>query len=347
MSQLLKKHNMTIEDIEKECSDVDRLFIEIAMKIDNYEEVAHHLNVSEQKLKSITEKPNDSERKLAILWAWKRKLGSDANYLALVRAFLAMEDRLVAECIIKHAKDDLAVPLVRKPSQIIPEKCYPNWDKMSESDKEKVKNDLIEENERVRIAFASLVHELRGSFARRDVNPIDVLAIAINYGIPEGSNCSENSDMRAVFLLLSKHSSWFNHQLFAVTVDIVGNFNEKNLLQQWQEETFLPYLKHCIFEIPSQSFSPCSSQSHTISLFLKVIENILLTGIDVETIQRRLAKLLGLSLFNLHFQSYQDGCFELLFIVNTRAFDPLKCAYLKWQSSRGAYEITVDLTTIL
>ena len=347
MSQLLKKHNMTIEDIEKECSDVDSLFIEIAMKIDDYEEVGHHLNVSEQKLKSIREKPSDSDRKLAILWAWKRKLGSDANYLALVRAFLAMEDRLVAESILKHAKDVLAVPLVKKPSQIFPEKCYPNWDKMSESDKEKMKNDLIEENEHVRIAFASLVHKLRDSFASRNVNPIDVLAIAINYGIPEGSNCNENSDMRAVFLMLSKHSSWFNHQLFTVTIDVIGNPIEKKMLQQWQEETFLPYLKHCIFEIPSQSFSPCSSQSHSISLFLKVIENILLTGIDVETVQRKLAKLLGLSLYNLHFQSYQEGCFELFFIVNTPSFDPSECVHLEWQSSREAYKITVDLTTFL
>lgn len=338
---------MTIEDIEKECSNIDSLFIEISMKIDNYEKVARHLNVPEQMLKSIAEKPNDSERKLAILWAWKRKLGSDGNYLALVRAFLAMEDRLVAESILKHAKDVLSLPLVRKSSQIIPEKCYPNWDKMLESDKEKVKNDLIEENEDVRIAFASLIYKLQDSFASRDVNPIEVLSIAINYGIPKESNCDENSDMRTVFLMLSKHSSWFNHQLFAATVKIIGNSNEKWLLQQWQEKKFLPYLKRCIFEIPSQSFTPCCSQSHTISLFLKVVEKVLLTGIDVETIQRKLAKLLGLSLFNLHFQSYQKGCFELFFIVNTLAFDPLKFDCLEWQSSRGAYEVTVDLTTIL
>ena len=342
---------MSIKDIEGECTDDDDFFIEIATKICDCKNVCYHLKVPEQKLKSISKKCNDSEQNIAMLWAWKRKLGSKATYFVLVRAFLDMSCPSIAECIMEYAKFSLGASQ-RKPSQITPAKCFPDWDKLSDIGKEKVINNLVEENECVRIAFASLIYQLCNSFSSRNVNPVDVLLIAKRkYGILE-VNEDRATDMLALFLALSKHSSWFNYQLFLVIVESKGNQTEKNLLKRYQEVTLLPYLEHCLFEIPSQSFSPSyvytSSQPCRISLILRGIDQSLLSGRKVEDIRRNLAKLLDLDIVNFHFLSYQDEFFELFFSVNNAAFDPQQfVSFLDWESSREIYQVTADFASIL
>ena len=53
-------------------------------------------------LKDITQKRSDHiERNIAVLWAWKRKNGSAATSSTLVKVFLKLEDRFVAESILK------------------------------------------------------------------------------------------------------------------------------------------------------------------------------------------------------------------------------------------------------
>ena len=250
LSLLLKKYDIDIENIEKECPDDDDFFIKISMKIDDFIEVGRNLKVSERKMETIMQKPDDSEKKVAVLWAWKRKFGSDATYLALIKAFLDIEDRIMAECIMKYAKDVFIAPQSRKISQMAPEKSFRNWATMSESEQESVRNDLIKENSHVRETYASLIVKLNDSFINRNVNPRKVQLFVENYGIPEGSKFSSSAfefnkddNMDDVFLILSRHSSWFNHQLFTVTVNNMGDQSEKNMLKQYQEAILIPYLK--------------------------------------------------------------------------------------------------------
>ena len=353
LSLLLKKYDIDIENIEKECPDDDDFFIKISMKIDDFIEVGRNLKVSERKMETIMQKPDDSEKKVAVLWAWKRKFGSDATYLALIKAFLDIEDRIMAECIMKYAKDVFIAPQSRKISQMAPEKSFRNWATMSESEQESVRNDLRKENSHVRETYASLIVKLNASFINRNVNPRKVQLFVENYGIPEGSKFSSSAfefnkddNMDDVFLILSRHSSWFNHQLFTVTVNNMGDQSEKNMLKQYQEAILIPYLKRCIFEIPSQSFSLSLPLKNT-SLFLKVFDKILLSGLEVKAVQQNLAELLGLNTSILHFQFYEKGCFELVFSVNTAVFNPLKCQHLEWDPSREAFRITTELVAIL
>ena len=337
---LLLNHGMTIKDIKRVCSDNDDFFLGISMKIKDLTGV--HLNVPECNLESTA--GDDSDRKIDILWTWKRKFGSNATYLALIRAFLKMGNQTVAESIIEYAKHVLEPPQERKDSQITPAKCFPNWETMSETEKEKVENDLLEKDSQVRKAFSSLVLKLCKSFAKRGVKPIDVQLIVVNYGVPDGSSMSafdfgKNDNMGEVFMVISQHSSWFNHQLFSVVVDEIGNQTEKDLFQEYLEKSLVPYLKSCIFEIPSRSFSTCDSSSQKISLFLKVFSKALLTGLDIKTIQHNLARLLGLNTSILHFCHYEEGCLELFFSVSTAVFH--ESIYLEWVPSKEAYRITV------
>ena len=124
MSQLLQKYSMTIEDIDEVCSDCDDFFLEISLKSDNYKEIGHHLLVSEDKMETITsQRQSDSERTIAVLLTWKRTMENNATYLVLVRAFLEIGNKSVAESIMKYAKDDIITSRLSKISQINPAKC--------------------------------------------------------------------------------------------------------------------------------------------------------------------------------------------------------------------------------
>ena len=56
LSDLLRKHDMKITDINKPCSDEEDFIIEVSMEIGDHDyiEFGHHLHFSESDLRSIT-----------------------------------------------------------------------------------------------------------------------------------------------------------------------------------------------------------------------------------------------------------------------------------------------------
>lgn len=99
----MTKFSVQYTDLQRECND--GLFNDIMEDIESYADMAKSLRVSEAKLKTIHDsKEDENGKRLAVLKAWKRKHGSDGTYLILVEAFLAMDDRIVAEKIIKYVK---------------------------------------------------------------------------------------------------------------------------------------------------------------------------------------------------------------------------------------------------
>ena len=352
LSQLLQKYSMNIEDIDQVCSDHDNFFLEISLKSDKCIEVGHHLFVPEDKMETITrQREGDSERIIAVLLTWKQTMENNATYLVLVRAFLEMRNKSVAESIMKYAKDDIMIARSSKVSQINPAKRIDNWDKMSCGEKERVRVDLIEENRRVHEAFLFLLLNLYKSFMNRDVQPTDVQLIVQFCGIPEEYTYPfkfcEDDDMITVFVALSKHSSWFNFELISFLLDKIGTQEEKNIFQEYHQKILFPYLQRCIFEIPPQSFGQGSFQLQRACLFLKVVELILITGLEVKAIQHNLADMLGLNRCFFHFDLYQERSRELFFAVHSAIFNQLSLIYLEWDPSKEAYRVTADLVTIL
>ena len=352
MSQLLQKYSMTIEDIDEVCSDCDDFFLEISLKSDNYKEIGHHLLVSEDKMETITsQRQSDSERTIAVLLTWKRTVENNATYLALVRTFLEIGNKSVAESIMKYAKDDIITSRLSKISEINPAKCIDNWDKMSDSEKERVRVDLIEENKRVREAFLLLILHLYNSLINRDVQPTDVQLNVKICGIPEEYTypfmfCKDD-DMSTVFVALSKHSSWFNFELISFLLDEIGTQEEKLFFQEYQQKILFLYLRRCIFEIPPHSFGQSNFRLQPTRLFLKVVDTILITGLEVKAIQRNLADMLGFNLAFIHFDLYQERSSELFFAVHSIVFNSLSLNYLEWVPSKEAYRVTADLVKIL
>ena len=268
---------------------------------DDYITAGHCLNLSAERVRSISQSDKtDVEKKNELLWAWKRKNGSAASYKELVKSFLKMEDRFVAESILKY----LSKRMTSLPQTVIvhlaPEKaenCYPNWKDLTVSEQEAVRNQLMDDNRDVREAYTIFVAQLIQSFIERKVDPKIIQSIVHSY-------CSSEKDQHQpmvfdfrrdgcisdVFLELSKHCTWFNYDALRVIVKILGNERERECLKKYEDSNLTPYLKRSIFEIPCAS---PHTESQSTKLVLKVSGDLVITGGEVKAIQRNLAKLLG------------------------------------------------------
>ena len=353
----MSQYNLSHDNLEKECDD--GLFIEISRHIDDYTTVGYGLNLSEYTLESISQsKESDIERKIAVLWAWKRKNGSAATAIKLVNAFLRIEDRFVAESILNYLSKKTTSKEHQVQCLLAPEKVkhqYPKWEELTESDKERVRNKLKEENRDVREAYAVFVVQLTESMESRGVDPTLIQVLVHSYTtsesiqqLPVVFKFAENS-IGGVFSELSKHCTWFNYELFQVIVKIKGNEDEKQYLKTYEDDHLVPYLSRSIYEIPC---AQSQNQSRTNILF-KMSTDICLTGNEVKVIQRKLAKLLDLeSSMLLHFEHYNDGCIELVFSLPTVILEKPspKCqlfVYIEWEKSRGCYKVNVAKVTEL
>ena len=84
----------------------DAIFHNVADKMESFDKTAVALGVPTPRRQEIKDNyPNDAGmRKIRLLEVWKRSQGSDATYLALVEAFLKMNDRETAEYIVEFVK---------------------------------------------------------------------------------------------------------------------------------------------------------------------------------------------------------------------------------------------------
>ena len=354
----MSHYNLSHEELEKECGD--GLFIEISQHVDDYTLVGYGLSLSGDTLKNISqEKKTDIERKNAVLWAWKRKHGSAATVLELVKVFLKLEDHFVAELILKCLSQKTTLEEYQMPCNLAPQKankCYPNWANLTESEQEAVKNRLMDENRDVREAYTVLVLQLINSFKERKVDPNDIQSLVHSFGALEGIQQLPavfnfvDTSISGVFSELTKHCTWFNYELFQVIVKFKGKKAEKQYLKTYEDDHLTPYLNRSIFEIPCTS---SHDQSQCNLLFFKVSGDLYITGKEVKAIQRNLAKLLGLkNSALLHFENYNDGCIDLVFSLPTVIFNESSpnsqlLTSTKWDESLNCYRVNADIVNVL
>ena len=350
---LLSQHGLQYEELKEVCDE--GLIIAVTNNIDNYRKVGCGLALCRETLESISQDyNNDIHRKNAVLWAWKKKNGNEATYVELLKAFMKMTDRLVTESILKYITEKSTSEQSETTVHLAPEMAkdrYPNWEDLTNAQKEAKRNKLIDENRDVRKAFTACVSQLIISFSVRKVEPMHIRSLANSYcGRQLFSDVAESKEdsIATVFnILTGNHCTWFNYELIQVFVDNIGNDDERTYLEVYEKEHLIPYLNHSLYEIPC---SPANDQYRT-NLLLKV--PIELTGNEVKTIQRNLAKLLQVrDGVTLHFQDYNVGCIELVFSLPTVVLN--KCppksqllTYIEWEESQKHYRVNVDLVTIL
>ena len=355
----MSQYGLSYEKVDKECDD--GLFIEVSQHMnDDYIAAGHCLNLSTERVRSISRSDkSDVQKKIEVLWAWKRKNGSAATSKELVKAFLKMEDRFVAESILKYLSKKFTPGSTLSGCNLNPQKAKTNWEELTPSEKEAVRNKLMDENHIVRKAYAVFVAQLLKSFKERKVDPYDIQSIANSFSPLECQHVQDHSTVfnfskevtiSSVFSELTKHCTWFNYESLEVLVEILGNVSEKHYLQKYEDEHLVPYLNHSIFEIPC---TPSQDQAQNTNLLLKVSADVYITGSEVKAIQRNLAKLLGFETSTLlRFENYNEGCIELVFSLPTVVLENSSpksklFTYIEWDKTSQSYKVNVDLVTVL
>ena len=358
----MSPYDLQYEELDKECDDY--LLIEVSQHLQfiDHIKVGHYLNLSSKTLESIIQdKQYDVESKIAMLWEWKAKNGSAATSVELLNAFLKMEETVIAESILRYLSKKTATESQTRELHFAPEKAknrYPNWNDLSQSEKEAIRNKLMKENRDVRKAYATFVAKLIQSFTKREVHPSLIQSVVQSYDTLEGSQHQPvvfdfGKDVRVhvadVFAVLSRHCSWFNYEAFQVLVDILGNETEKKYLKTYEKDHLIPYLKRSIFEIPC---SP-QCQSQRSNLLFKVPTDLCITGNEVKAVQHNFAKLLGLeNAAILHFEDYNIGSIELIFSLPTVVLNEIfsksqLVTFMEWKKSKNCYKVNIDLVTVL
>ena len=219
----MSQHELSYEEIEKECDDC--IFIEVSQRMnDDYITAGRCLELSTKRVYSITRSErSDVQKKIEILWTWKRKNGRAATYKKLLKAFLKMDDRFVAESIIKYLSKKTTLPQATLCHFALEkaEKHYPNWKDLTESEQDIIRNQLMDDNRDVRVAYTVFVARLIQSFKKREVHPRDIHSIIHSYGALEKDqqelmifDFRSDDSVSDVFSELSKHCTWFNYDSF-------------------------------------------------------------------------------------------------------------------------------------
>ena len=129
---LLTTFKLSQASLTKQCCD-DSLFLALMSEIPSFEDAAPHFGFAQAEISELRyDYQSERSRRLHMLWTWKRKNGGDATYLAIVTIFLKMNDRHLAEVVLKHyCKNLVNVPHID--SHVNPARVskYQNWDNMS------------------------------------------------------------------------------------------------------------------------------------------------------------------------------------------------------------------------
>ena len=101
---LVKKYNLLLADLEKKECD-DDLFLTLTEKIESFSDTAPYFRLTDTEINEIeVNKNTERTRKRVMLVKWRNKNGSDATYLSIVKIFLRMNNRLLAEIVLKKLK---------------------------------------------------------------------------------------------------------------------------------------------------------------------------------------------------------------------------------------------------
>ena len=317
---LLTRFKLLPAILEKQCSD--NLFLILKKEIPSFEDAAPHFGFTQPEIVELRgDFHTERRRKLEMLWNWRRRKGSDATYLAIVGIFLRMNDKQLAEVVLGF--EDLKAPSIDSCLNPAIVTKYPNWDNMSEFEREKIKNTLYLENQKIRRKYASLTDDFLNSLEKRDVKVGNLKLFCITtYGVSRGESTPtlpfklESVDTLADVLItmhVSGSSSWFNMQVFKDIVEQFGSDDDKKKMRVYEENELAPYLQRSIFEIPSKSFGSYDATTGLLSLGPLPPDAIIPTGQDVVAIRHNLSRLLGISNGTLQFIGYENGGTILIF----------------------------------
>ena len=345
LCSLLERFELSSACLEIQCSD--SLFLTLNTEIPSFEDAAPYFGFNQHEIVGLRSGfCTERRRTLQMLWSWRRKNGSDATYIAIVRIFLKMNDKQLAEVVLKHFKQE------------VPAGKYQKWYNMNEFERTKVKTNLYVEHQNIRRKFSFLVDDILKSLEERKTEVSRLKLFLATYGVPEGdstptllSKIESASTLADVLLIMHMHySSWFNIQLFKDVVNRFGSDDDQRKMKEYEKDELVPYLQRSIFEIPSKSFHNMTTD--LISLVLYLPNDVIPTGRHVEIIRANLSQLLGIPDGILQFLGYDKGSTILTFAVPKALLSIAEMKnmienYFTFNTMKNIYEFGGDLAQLL
>ena len=342
------------------CSN--ELFLTAKESMKPHEQVAPYLGLSEQKVTNIRRDYRDSEetRKLQVLREWKRQKASGATRRSLVKAFLKMRDRETAERIVKQVKMFcITCHHQSRTNDVMPNRVlqwrYPRWDEMEDEEKERIKENLIEENDEIKRCYAICLHELSECYSKNPPSQDPIKAALTSY-IKDPANTAlpelkAATTIGQIFIIIAEHSSWFNYRILELVVDRIKNEKGTSIFSSYLEGTLKPYLERSIYLVPRKSMSTHSTTSSSYVPCVLVVDELEnLTTKEVKLITWKLAKLLQIP--SLQLMSYEYGSLHLVFGIYQEIFEyelkfqrnesPLH-KYIEKNEQENTYYLIVDI----
>ena len=354
LDQLLLKYNVTKNDLQRLCNQ--KLLVHLHKHIEYYEEVGRYLELTEQEIMDIRkEETCESSRRMATLNKWQSKNEHDATYLVLVERFIEMEDRVLAEAVIRYHKAHVHEDLAQLNAYT--EKVHPNWKTLSKEKREEIIRELELAYRNIRIAYSDVVLDVEVLFEKCNVDPRDVKLklksyikgqLTVNNSDDSRALSEVPNDMHDIFSYIDDHTSWINYDLLEIVIKKFGNDEAKNLLGNYKKDHLIPYIKRPLFEVPTHSFIT-KPISQSIEASLMIYDDVELTIREALMIEQKLAKFLEIS---TQLIGYDGGSVKLLFRMPKWVYDsaspdtPLR-QYVKLDEASQSYVIDADVITIL
>ena len=206
---------------------------------------------------------------------------------------------------------------------------YVNMKDLSDGEREKLECKLKESFLSISREYGKLTYSLRKSLEKCNIAPKELadLLMDVRGCLPltkHSKHCGlledrydelrRAEDITGVFEILRDYSSFFNHDLVAFIIEVVGTERDKQNLVSYKEK-FVAYCKRHIFECPS--FSAKSNKFE--SFILKVDQRMSLTESGIFTAESlvhfklKVAEVFKVTKYSLKLCSVQEGCLEILF----------------------------------
>ena len=328
----------------------DDLLILLTLQIQNIdlEEFAPHFGMSEDDIQQINEETSEDDgRVVSMLSKWRERMGEGATCRSLVTVLCGSRNWDIIQSIISSIRNKY---IPSSAAAIVPfdPVTYPNWSRLSESDKEVVRNRLRNENNQVRKHFAQMFKIIQSSFRGVDHSEVlNYLAVEPDTEHIDWANkAKEINNIFGVFsvIMLEEQCNWLNYHLLDVLVQGFGSMECKVKMADYIQKVLWPYLQRSLYEIPPESVGHQSIPDNVHNFELPVKESkSYITGQQLKQVQLLVAKKLQVSVECVHIE-FTTGCIIVHFLVDKQVVDikNIRLADFVKETEPNTYDIDVE-----
>ena len=224
--------------------------------------------------------------------------------------------------------DDCQEPIVTKTG--LP---YLNASGLTEVQKSILVGRLLDESQKMLLAFQRLVSTARRSLIQQNIPPEDLMAELMSLDAfdpvlnkakislthtPVFRECQKElqatKSINAVFFTVKDYFSFFNYKIIEHIIEVFGTSDDQEELQKYKE-TLERYCKRRVFECPPHIYGS-RSESGRACLVLKkddVLSNFSMN--ELRVFQYKLCQILQVTEHTLQLLSVEEGCLQLTFQI--------------------------------